>query len=86
MVPHFSPSVIDQAKNVLGLAMLLGSFRAIAKIRSYRVRVFNKENSLSFMNQGILSSGLEQKAGARGLSRILAYFHRSGVPGRLSAK
>lgn len=86
MVPHFSPSLIDQAKNVLGLAMLLVSYGAVSRIRSYRVRFFKEENSLSFTNRTILSPGLEKKTGARGLPKIIAYFHRSGVPGRLSAK
>jgi hypothetical protein len=86
MVPPFSRSLIDQAKNVLGLAILLVSYGATARIRSYRVRFFKEQNSLSFTNESILSSGLEKKTGACGWSKIRAYFHRSGVPGRLSAK
>jgi hypothetical protein len=42
MMPHVSASVIDVAKNILGLAMLLISYGAMLRIRSYRVKFFKR--------------------------------------------
>ena len=62
MMSHFSVVVMNQARGVAGIAMLVICYRAVLKVRSYRVRFFTEENLPFFTSQKILSSELEQTA------------------------
>ena len=62
MMSHFSVVLMNQARGVAGIAMLVICYRAVLRVRSYRVRFFTEENLPFFTSQGDLSSGLEQRA------------------------
>lgn len=54
MMSHFSLVLMNQARGVSGIGMLVICYRAVLRVRSYRARFFTNENLPFFARQKTL--------------------------------